>query len=545
MRPSGYKEDTVYSLIPNNSNGSLSFTRASDAWRTDIEGLIQRVPWNLLQQSNAFSTSPWSLVGTPTLTANYAANPLTGANDAWRFQSASASNRVFQVFNGSLTTFSLYAKGTGIIRLRDSTDNYRADVVLTSSWQRVTLYIPASFTNVQITSDAGCDATIYGAQLVEGSSAQTYFPTTDRLNVPRLSYMYGSCPALLLEPQRTNLLPNQLSYNTATGVAYSTSVTDSPVIGLNSTRITKNEASGTLRYGNQICSSSALAGSTTYTISAYFKYDGYAVTTTMEYNNSLQWGGTSWNQIINIASTGVTLGSSSSCTGSVQNVGNGWYRVSVTITTGASISGGTPVSYLMQVASTLSTGQGFLQAAPQFEQGAYSTTTIITTGASATRIADTASKTGISSLIGQTEGVIFVDFYVNGIGANNINIYNNDRSPSTISTNAILYKPNGSIECQTFLGNGTFNTISISASTYTIGQRIKLAYRYKSGDFAVYINGIQKATSTSTMTFVGTKSQIYLDDNAVIYGYQESVHYNQFALFTTALTNAELVSLTT
>ena len=25
------------------------------------------------------------------------------------------------------------------------------------------------------------------------------------LNVPRLSYMYGSCPALLLEPQRTNL----------------------------------------------------------------------------------------------------------------------------------------------------------------------------------------------------------------------------------------------------------------------------------------------------------------------------------------------------
>jgi len=181
----------------------------------------------------------------------------------------------------------------------------------------------------------------------------------------------------------------------------------------------------------------------------------------------------------------------------------------------------------------------------QLELGAYPTTYIPTTTASATRVADTATKTGISSLIGQTEGVIFVDFYVNGIGANNINIYNNDRSPSTISTNAILYKPNGSIECQTFLGNGTFNTISISASTYTIGQRIKLAYRYKSGDFALYINGIQKATSTSTMTFVGTKSQIYLDDNGVIYGYQEAVHYNQFALFTTALTNAELVSLTT
>ena len=45
---------------------------------------------------------------------------------------------------------------------------------------------------------------IWGAQLVEGTTAQTYFPTTDRLNVPRLSYMYGSCPALLLEPQRTN-----------------------------------------------------------------------------------------------------------------------------------------------------------------------------------------------------------------------------------------------------------------------------------------------------------------------------------------------------
>jgi hypothetical protein len=56
----------------------------------------------------------------------------------------------------------------------------------------------------------------------------------------------------------------------------------------------------------------------------------------------------------------------------------------------------------------------------QLEQSSYPTSYIPTTSASATRVADACSKTGISSLIGQTSGTIFVDFVWEGLGTANV-----------------------------------------------------------------------------------------------------------------------------
>lgn len=194
----------------------------------------------------------------------------------------------------------------------------------------------------------------------------------------------------LIEKVRTNLVPNGLSFNSATGVLYTTITSDSPISGVSSTRITKNEASGTLRYGNQNCSASVLTGSISYTISRYFKYDGHNLTTSLEYNSSLSWGGTGWAQNIDIASTGVTLQAPSNCTSKISNVGNGWYRVEVTILTGASPTG-SPVTYLLKVASTLSTGQGFLTAAPQLEVSDFGATAYIPTTTAAVSVGPVAN----------------------------------------------------------------------------------------------------------------------------------------------------------
>ena len=56
---------------------------------------------------------------------------------------------------------------------------------------------------------------IQDAQLEQGLVARDYIETTTAAveggitdNVPRLDYTDSSCPALLLEPQRTNLVPN-------------------------------------------------------------------------------------------------------------------------------------------------------------------------------------------------------------------------------------------------------------------------------------------------------------------------------------------------
>ena len=139
--------------------------------------------------------------------------------------------------------------------------------------------------------------------------------------IPRLDYFASGgtvgCPALLVEPAATNIVPSGTAFNSSTGVQYS-GVTDSPAAAISGTLVTKNEASGNIRYGNQTFSATALASGTTYTVSRFFKYNGVEFTTSLEYNNSLQWGNVSWKQpIVLSAASGVTLGTSVLCTGSV------------------------------------------------------------------------------------------------------------------------------------------------------------------------------------------------------------------------------------
>lgn len=180
-----------------------------------------------------------------------------------------------------------------------------------------------------------------------------------------------------------NFVPNGLSFNASTGVTTANNA-DTPIAGIQSTLITKSLA-GSGYAAVQQCLQQLPIGSTTYTISRYFKYNGVNFATSMEFNNGSQWGGTSWRCRFNIASTGVTIISVTNCSASVINVGNGWYRVAVIINVGSTPSGATPVAYLMEMDSTLSPGASFLSAAPQLEFGGVATEYINTTGVVAAR----------------------------------------------------------------------------------------------------------------------------------------------------------------
>jgi hypothetical protein len=355
----------------------------------------------------------------------------------------------------------------------------------------------------------------------------------------RLDYpVTGGCPAALIEASGTNLAPSGLVFNSAAGVLYDTAVSDSPAVSINSARITKNEASGTIRYASQNCSTSALAGSTTYTISRFFKYDGVDFATSMEYNNVAQWGGTSWNQLINIASSGVTLGTSTSCTGSVENYGNGWYRVAVRITTGASPSG-SPVTYLMRLPAALSTGQGFLTALPQLETGAIPTSYIPTTTGSATRNAEVCSVSGVSGYIGQTEGTIYAEVDIRNMAKETYTLEIDDG----VNANRIIIRSltnnqmRGSIVATTSSG-----TIGISSATFTSGI-VKIAFAYKSGDFALSVNGAAALTASGTFTFGASLNRITLGSVGGG-GSQLNDRIRAAALYTTRLSNEQLESIT-
>jgi hypothetical protein len=156
-------------------------------------------------------------------------------------------------------------------------------------------------------------------------------------------------------------------------------------------------------------------------------------------------------------------------------------------------------------------------------------------------VADACFKTGISSLIGQTEGVIFYDGVLTGISNPYANLINSEKN--TTGSFAIQQGLNNRIACDIFVG-GT-RVVALQGGSFSVGTRTKIAFAYKSGSSAFYVNGTQIATSSATFTPIENLDDIYIGDETTYFSYKENTQVNQVALFKTRLTNAELASLTT
>ena len=166
--------------------------------------------------------------------------------------------------------------------------------------------------------------------------------------------------------------------------------------------------------------------------------------------------------------------------------------------------------------------------------GSYATSYISTTSASATRVADACSKTGISSLIGQTEGTMFADFLTSGLPSTD-QYFMNLSDGSTSNLIYIGFYSNILVARIIDAGSLLVN-INVGLATNT---RYKVAFAYKANDCILYINGSNSGSDTST-TIPATSKLSYNDfSNEACYQLNESI------LFKTRLTNSELASLTT
>jgi hypothetical protein len=168
--------------------------------------------------------------------------------------------------------------------------------------------------------------------------------------------------------------------------------------------------------------------------------------------------------------------------------------------------------------------------------GSYATSYISTTSSSATRVADACFKTGISSLIGQTEGVIFADVNVNitGDASNFAGIAINDGTSSNVIS--FGYYQEGRIQAVSFVSGSLVVNINLPIFGLTSGSH-KFALAYKLNDYVFYVDGVQVGSDTSAS--VPATSVFLLSD---LVG--ADISYNQAVLFPTRLTNAELAQLT-
>ena len=203
---------------PTTVKNLLGYTEHFDnaAW-TKSNAFVQT---NLLLQSNAFTTSPWSLGGTPVLTANAATAP-DGTTAGWSL--ATNGNNIIQsvsVTSGMVYTFSLYVKqgntsfiggeiagaSTGMWSLNFSTlvvtvNNSISNGTATDAgngWYRVSVRITAASTGTLTLFQYGSQnfgssgtAFIYGAQLVQGTSAGDYKATYAAAAAVGYSDIYG------------------------------------------------------------------------------------------------------------------------------------------------------------------------------------------------------------------------------------------------------------------------------------------------------------------------------------------------------------------
>jgi hypothetical protein len=122
-------------------------------------------------------------------------------------------------------------------------------------------------------------------------------------------------------------------------------------------------------------------------------------------------GGGSENARFNLVD-GTVIAQNTSNNAYIESYGNGWYEVGFSMTKSGTLL--RPGLYTLDYETSSSTHvgdstKGIFIYHVQGEQASYSTSVIPTTTATVTRLADACSKTGISSLIGQTEGTLFVE----------------------------------------------------------------------------------------------------------------------------------------
>lgn len=219
-------------------------------------------------------------------------------------------------------------------------------------------------------------------------------------NVPRLNYRLNadgnpsSCPELLLEPQRTNVLRYSEQFNQTNWSKQQSSVTADQTTAPDGTQSAdKIQATGT---SQARCEQSKTPTTNTSTFSAFVKAGNN------RYIALAQFGATGApNVIFNLETGGITTASSYATNKGIQAYPNGWYRVFMTYSHSSSDSFditkivlcNNPTNY---AASTV--GDFAYIWGAQKEVGSTLTSYIPTTTADVQRNIDSANKTSFTDL---------------------------------------------------------------------------------------------------------------------------------------------------
>ena len=160
----------------------------------------------------------------------------------------------------------------------------------------------------------------------------------------------------------------------------------------------------------------------------------------------------------------------------------------------------------------------------QLEQQSYPTSYIPTSGSSATRAAETCKDSGNSEVFNDSEGVLFADIAALSDDVNIRHISLSDGSTS----NRIIMALDSNNQIRYYI-EGTGGNILIQFTVASILLPTKILIKYKSNDFAYWINGFEVGTNTSAITFSGLNNisfnNPYQGGTSPFYGKTKEIGY--------------------
>jgi len=582
--------DAGKALITSRRGPAAKFSRGSGATQVNAAGLIEYAPENLITRSEEFDDASWSK-SQVTVNQNATTSPSRIINADKVVESTATS--IHRIVKGSLSAIagtiysvSVYAKADGRRYLylnaggfgSNSTFDLESGVVSATQngtasitnagngWWRCTTMGTAATTQTTVvnfqlnntssasdssyTGDGTSGLYLWGAQLERASTARTYYPTTTSVFYgPRFDHdpATGDCKGLLIEEPRTNLLSRSEEFDssawdasggrnlivTANDTASPSGVTDADKLTV---------GVGVAVY-QVIQSLAAVTSGVAYTVSLYVKPD--------QVTKVRLWMGTlatlPIDTYFDLAGSGSVISAYAGSAASITQVANGWYRIQVTATAGASAS--TSLRFGPSAGSGATViGNGvdsFFAWGAQLEAGAFPTSYIPTTSGTLQRSADVCSIIGtdFSSFYNQSEGSMFADATPQTVDQLSVVVGVNT---ATFQNSHLLYKINATALAagKRWVANtnvaGPAQSSLIPTPTDIAVSRGILSYAYKLNDMAFAANGTLIGTDNAgTMPFPTAMRIGGRDDGLQLNGHIARIQY-----FRKRLPNAKLQTLT-
>jgi len=240
-----------------------------------------------------------------------------------------------------------------------------------------------------------------------------------------------------------------------------------------------------------------------------------------------------------VGTTNVEIGfaDSSSVYTSTVSVGADWQRITYTSTSYTSANRFYIDAEGTSADNTIEIWGAQLEKTASAGQDGRVSSYMPTTSGAATRTRTNYQNGGETSLIGATEGVLFIELAtLNKVGTRAIAL-----SASNSAANRVVFY---------FFNNNTIQArVQASSAQTSLNSSVtdqtafnKVAIKYKSGDIALWVGGTEVATSTASFTFNATLSELAFDQgNGVNHmdGYVKQV-----VVYKEILSDAELAALT-